>query len=213
MINKLPVRPNLEHLKAQAKDLLDAFQHRSPEALQRVRQSLPAVRELSGEALAAHAVALHDAQSVIAREYGFASWAELRVRVESATAAAAGQPAQVDKVLAAMPEALRLALGLAAAMPVSNTRWPDEIPLLSMRDALVMPTVTMPLFVGRPRSVAALEAARAGDGFIAIFAQKRFIDETPAEADLHATGTVARVCETGKMAGGTWGAAVQGQCW
>src|SRR5262249_45396333 len=72
----LPDRPNLEHLKKQAKSLLHAARAKEPEALQRLR-ILPAPP--------ATEVALHDAQSVIAREYGFKSWNELREHVEERT--------------------------------------------------------------------------------------------------------------------------------
>ena len=71
----LPDRPNLEHLKKQAKSLLQAARAREPAALQRFR-ILPAL---------ATDLALHDAQSVIAREYGFKSWNELREHVEERT--------------------------------------------------------------------------------------------------------------------------------
>src|SRR5690242_10140079 len=71
----LPDRPNLEHLKKQAKSLLSAARAKEPEALQRFR-ILPAP---------ATDLALHDAQSVIAREYGFKSWNELREHVEERT--------------------------------------------------------------------------------------------------------------------------------
>ena len=83
-IPQLPERPNLDQLKRQAKDLLSAAQGRSPDALARFR-ALPAfARESDDEKLAA-SVALHDAQSVIARELGFPSWNALRERVEELT--------------------------------------------------------------------------------------------------------------------------------
>ena len=74
---KLPERPNLEQLKKQAKNLLHAAQRGDAAALERIR-SLPAFAAGADPA----ALALHDAQSAIAREYGFASWKELRDQVE-----------------------------------------------------------------------------------------------------------------------------------
>lgn len=65
----LPVRPDLEQLRHQAKDLLQAANGGDPEALRRVR----AVSER---------VILASAQLAIAREYGFASWARLKAEVE-----------------------------------------------------------------------------------------------------------------------------------
>src|SRR6188508_1163501 len=63
-LRELPARPNLDNLKKQAKLLLDAK---------------------SVEAIAASGLALHDAQSAIAREHGFPSWNALREEVESRT--------------------------------------------------------------------------------------------------------------------------------
>src|SRR5258708_2515963 len=80
----LPDRPNLEQLKKQAKSLLHAAQARETDALQRFAV-LPA---LSGKSIAeinATPLALHDAQSVIAREHGFPSWTALREEVEART--------------------------------------------------------------------------------------------------------------------------------
>jgi len=78
---KLPSRPSLEHLKSQAKDLL-AAQHRGDvEALARIRAAVPAYANQSDDAIRKGPFALHDAQSAIAREHGFSSWAALREHV------------------------------------------------------------------------------------------------------------------------------------
>ncbi len=74
---QLPERPSLEHLKKLAKALLRDAQAQDPAALARFR-ILPA-------GLGALSLALHDAQSVIAREHGFASWNALREHVEERT--------------------------------------------------------------------------------------------------------------------------------
>ena len=74
---ELPPRPNLEHLKKQAKDLLQAFRQGEPEAVEKFRP-------LGGRMAAAGAAPkLTDAQRLVAREYGFASWAKLKAHVES----------------------------------------------------------------------------------------------------------------------------------
>src|SRR5690348_9535777 len=80
----LPDRPNLEQLKKQAKSLLHAARARDSAALQRF-QILPALARRSLAELQAADLALHDAQSVIAREHGFKSWNELREHVEERT--------------------------------------------------------------------------------------------------------------------------------
>ena len=80
----LPDRPNLEQLKKQAKSLLHAARAREPAALRRF-QILPALASRSLAELQTADLALHDAQSVIAREHGFKSWNELREHVEERT--------------------------------------------------------------------------------------------------------------------------------
>jgi len=81
---QLPERPNLEQLKQQAKDLLRSARTNDAAALRRFR-ILPAFARNSEADLARTTLALHDAQSVIAREHGFDSWNVLRERVEELT--------------------------------------------------------------------------------------------------------------------------------
>jgi hypothetical protein len=72
MPHVLPTTPSLEQLKNQAKDLLRALRARDQQALLRIEQHLP---------YRSAAAALSDAQLVIAREYGFASWPKLKRHV------------------------------------------------------------------------------------------------------------------------------------
>jgi ankyrin repeat protein len=81
---QLPQRPNLEQLKKQAKSLLHAARAQDPDALARFR-ALPAFSAKSLAELGTVGLALHDAQSVVAREYGFKSWNALREHVEERT--------------------------------------------------------------------------------------------------------------------------------
>lgn len=75
----LPPTPDLQHLKKQAKDLLKARQAEDPQALATLREHLPRLARDEDAP-----VALHDAQTAIARQYGFASWADLRAAVGEA---------------------------------------------------------------------------------------------------------------------------------
>jgi len=75
MTKFLPAQPSLLQLKHQAKDLLKEFRAGRQEALARFREN----RALGNES---GAIALSDAQMVIAREYGFASWPKLKQHVE-----------------------------------------------------------------------------------------------------------------------------------
>ena len=82
MSKSLPSRPNLEQLKTQAKELLKQFLAGQPEAVARVREFHPDfARSFAGGN--AKPFRLNDAQLVIAREYGFASWPKLKEHVES----------------------------------------------------------------------------------------------------------------------------------
>jgi ankyrin repeat protein len=81
MSRPLPERPNLEQLKKQAKSLLHAAQAGQGAAIERFR-ILPAFANITGRPVE---LALHDAQSVIAREHGFPSWNTLREEVEART--------------------------------------------------------------------------------------------------------------------------------
>src|SRR5262252_1844859 len=78
----LPENPNFDHLKKQAKDLLRLNKNNSPEAFKRFRRSLPAAAGRDDDAIAALALKLYDAQSCIAREYGFPAWQNLRNYVD-----------------------------------------------------------------------------------------------------------------------------------
>lgn len=78
----LPVSPDLSHLKNQAKQLLRAARDGDSEALRHFAELLPAARGIAPAAFAGHILALHDAQFVIARDYGFRSWSDLKHYVE-----------------------------------------------------------------------------------------------------------------------------------
>ena len=84
MPRELPARPNLEQLKKQAKSLFHAAQAHDGEALRRFA-ALPAFSGKPANEIEPADLALHDAQSVIAREHGFASWPALREEVEART--------------------------------------------------------------------------------------------------------------------------------
>ncbi|WIH05379.1 ankyrin repeat domain-containing protein [Xanthomonas translucens pv. graminis] len=82
----LPERPHLDYLKKQAKTLLDGIHRGDPASLERIRVALPAAVRLDHGAIAAMPLRLHDAQSCVAREYGFDSWAQLKDYIALQTA-------------------------------------------------------------------------------------------------------------------------------
>jgi ankyrin repeat protein len=80
-MKQLPDFPHFFHLKKQAKELLRAYKENDSAAIQRFLEFLPSV--YSPAQLAGRELHLHDAQSCIAREYGFVSWTALKAHVES----------------------------------------------------------------------------------------------------------------------------------
>src|SRR5881628_1471492 len=89
MKRELPSQPNLEQLRIQAKELLKAHKSRDPEAIRRIKESHPRFIDTSIERVRDTKLRLSDAQLVLAREYGFASWPKLQEHVESKTAGSA----------------------------------------------------------------------------------------------------------------------------
>jgi ankyrin repeat protein len=80
MSKSLPENPNSDHLRKQAKKLLSAYRDNDPDSISRLAENLPGYRK--GVSLN-----LHDAQSALAREYGFPSWKHLLEQVEQLNAA------------------------------------------------------------------------------------------------------------------------------
>ena len=118
---RLPEQPHLDVPRRQARELLYAWRERIPEAVERIRHRHPKFQQRDGVADAS-ALKLTDAQLVIAREYGFATWAALKQRIAAHRRARALQAAleeddraAVAALLAAHPELLHL--------PVRSGNW------------------------------------------------------------------------------------------
>ncbi len=79
----LPARPSVDHLKKQAKDLLDAHRAGTVATAQRLREFHPRFRHANDTEIAKSKFKLSDAQLTIAREYGFPSWPQLKDYVEA----------------------------------------------------------------------------------------------------------------------------------
>ena len=82
MDKQLPARPNLDHLRGQAKALLEQLREGDDAAARAFVEHLPAARELTLAAVRDAKLKLADAQSVVARKAGFASWPVLSRHVE-----------------------------------------------------------------------------------------------------------------------------------
>ena len=86
-----------------------------------------------------------------------------------------------------------------------------ELPLLPLRDVVVYPHMVIPLFVGREKSIEALEAAMTGDKQILLLAQKNPADDDPSADALYGVGTIATVLQLLKLPDGTVKVLVEGE--
>jgi len=87
---------------------------------------------------------------------------------------------------------------------------PEALPLLPVRDLVVFPYMILPLFVGREKSLSAVDAALAGDRLIFLASQRELTQETPLPADIYEIGTVAMIMRMLKLPDGRVKVLVQG---
>ena len=85
-----------------------------------------------------------------------------------------------------------------------------ELPLLPLRDVVVYPHMVIPLFVGRDRSIQALNEAMANDKQILLVAQKNASVDDPGKEDIYRVGTVSSVLQLLKLPDGTVKVLVEG---
>jgi len=87
---------------------------------------------------------------------------------------------------------------------------PTVLPLLPLRDVVVFPHMVIPLFVGRPKSIKALEAAMEAGKSIMLVAQKNAAKDEPSAEDIYAIGCVANILQMLKLPDGTVKVLVEG---
>jgi len=112
---RLPERPHLDVPRREARELLNQWRNGEPEAFDRIRRRHPRFATADNSVLAAGPFRLSDAQLVIAREYGFAHWAELKQRIAAnssahalATAIRADDRTAAVRLIQMHPELLHL---------------------------------------------------------------------------------------------------------
>src|SRR5659263_522456 len=88
---------------------------------------------------------------------------------------------------------------------------PIELPLLPLRDVVVFPHMVIPLFVGRPKSIKALESAMEAERRIMLVAQKAAAKDEPSVEDMFEVGCVATILQLLKLPDGTVKVLVEGQ--
>ena len=88
---------------------------------------------------------------------------------------------------------------------------PLDLPLLPLRDVVVFPHMVIPLFVGRPKSIKALESAMESERRIMLVAQKAAAKDEPSVEDMFEVGCVATILQLLKLPDGTVKVLVEGQ--
>jgi len=98
------------------------------------------------------------------------------------------------------------------AQPTENRdlNIPKELPLLPVRDVVIFPYMILPLFVGREKSIAAVEAALSRDRMIFLATQREMGEEEPQPDDIFTVGTVAMIMRMLKLPDGRVKILVQG---
>src|SRR5579859_1432094 len=179
----LPLRPNLEQYKKQAKDLLKGFRSSQPDAVQRARNFHPRFAQGSGSPLGPAKFLLADAQLVIAREHGFESWPKFVQRIEVINSEIA---ANVNPVAAFIKAAiwhgtLDAAEAILAAHP-EIARESIHVAAILGDDAAVRRFIS-----ADPRNAAKKEAPYDGDALVYLCLSKYLrLDKTRSEAFLRA---------------------------
>ena len=88
---------------------------------------------------------------------------------------------------------------------------PIDLPLLPLRDVVVFPHMVIPLFVGRPKSIKALESAMESERRIMLVAQKAAAKDEPSVEDMFEVGCIATILQLLKLPDGTVKVLVEGQ--
>lgn len=133
-MKQLPNRPDLDLLKKQAKELLAAYRRGEAGALARFREALPSAAGKEDETILTLDLRLHDAQSSLAREYGFPSWRELGSFVAAQRAYGADRAASV-RAVAELVYAGDISGSTNRASPAAAARAIEDRPDLVAGDA------------------------------------------------------------------------------
>ena len=96
------------------------------------------------------------------------------------------------------------------SMKDDKTQVPDVLPLIPLRDLIIFPNLVVPLFVGRERSISALEQCMRSDHLVALVTQREAATQDPGPSDIYDVGCVVNVLQELKLPDGTAKALVEG---
>ena len=94
---------------------------------------------------------------------------------------------------------------------IEKESYPDQLPLLALKNTVLFPGQVIPITIGRTKSLKALKAADKSDKLLAVIAQRETSVEDPVINDLFEIGTVARIIKVIKMPDGNTTAILQGR--
>jgi ATP-dependent Lon protease len=94
---------------------------------------------------------------------------------------------------------------------VNNQAFPDELPILPLRNNVLFPGVVIPITVGRDKSIKLIQDSNKGNKIIGVVSQKNQEQESPNFNDLHTVGTVAQIIRLLKMPDGSSTVIIQGK--
>ncbi|MDO9579403.1 MAG: endopeptidase La [Bacteroidales bacterium] len=94
---------------------------------------------------------------------------------------------------------------------LENVNVPDTIPILSLRNTVLLPGVVLPISIGRPKSIQLIKDAYRNDKIVGTVAQKDPDVENPNFQDLHTVGTIGQIVKLLEMPDGSTTAIIQGR--
>ena len=94
---------------------------------------------------------------------------------------------------------------------INKQEFPDEVPILPLRNNVLFPGVVIPITVGRDKSIRLIQEANKGNKIIGVVSQKNHEEESPEFIDLHSVGTVAQIIRLLRMPDGSSTVIIQGK--
>ena len=94
---------------------------------------------------------------------------------------------------------------------VNKQDFPENLPILPLRNNVLFPGVVIPITVGRDKSIKLIQEANKGNKIIGVVSQKVQEEESPEFSDLHTVGTVAQIVRLLKMPDGSSTVIIQGK--
>lgn len=92
-----------------------------------------------------------------------------------------------------------------------NVTFPDDLPILALKNTVLYPGVVLPITIGRDKSIKAVKQAHGGLKYIAVLSQKDVNNEDPSADELYDVGTIAKIIKMLKMPDGSTTAILHGR--